>query len=248
MQDRLQKIMARAGVASRRAAEEMILQGRVRVNGAVVSELGVKADPASDHIKVAGKLLRPSARPLLYLMLHKPKGCMTTRHDPQGRPTVMDCLKGFRSRVFPVGRLDYHSEGLLLLTNDGEFAAQVISAKNKTPKTYHVKVNGNLTRDDLRKLRQGVKLDGRLTAPAKVRLISEGANPWYKVTLIEGRNRQIRRMFQRRGFLVEKLKRVQVGSLSLGRLPAGEFRRLDPQEAARVLRGPVHDRAGHDKG
>ena len=242
MRERLQKIIAHAGIASRRAAEELILQGRVRVNGAVIFELGTKADAASDHIKVDGKLLRPNDQPPLYLMLHKPRSCMTTRHDPEGRPTVMDLLKRLRSRVYPVGRLDYHSEGLLLFTNDGDFAERILAAKSEVPKTYHVKVKGHPTEEDLQKLREGVKLDGRPTAAAKVRLVRQAANPWYEVTLIEGRNNQIRRMFQKRGFLVEKLKRVKIGSLALGKLPAGEFRHLKPEEVAKMLRRPKEAR------
>ena len=238
MQERLQKIIARAGIASRRAAEELILQGRVRVNGALVFELGTKADAANDHIKVDGKLLRAANQPPIYLMLHKPKGCVTTRHDPEGRPTVMDLLKRIRSRVYPVGRLDYHSEGLLLFTNDGDFAERVLSAKSEIPKTYHVKVNGHPTEEDLQKLRGGVKLDGRPTAPTRVRLLRQAANPWYEVTLIEGRNNQIRRMFQKSGFLVEKLKRVKIGSMALGRLPTGKFRHLKPEEVKKMLRRP----------
>ena len=236
MQERLQKIIARAGVASRRVAEELILQGRVRVNGAVVFALGTKADAETDHIKVDGKMLRESNEPPIYLMLHKPKSCMTTRHDPEGRPTVMDLLKRLRSRVYPVGRLDYHSEGLLLFTNDGDFAERVLTAKSDVSKTYHVKINGQPTDEDLRKLREGVKLDGRPTAPAKVVLLRQAVNPWYEVTLIEGRNNQIRRMFLKRGLLVEKLKRVKIGSMALGRLPAGEFRHLKPEEVAKLLR------------
>ncbi len=242
MQERLQKIIAHAGIASRRAAEEMILQGRVRLNGKLVFELGTKADAATDHIKVDGKLLRAANQPPIYLMLHKPKGCVTTRHDPEGRPTVMDQLKRLRSRVYPVGRLDYNSEGLLLLTNDGDFAERILSAKSEVPKTYHVKIKGHPTEGDLQKLRDGVKLDGRPSAPARVRLLRQAVNPWYEVTLIEGRNNQIRRMFQKRGFLVEKLKRVKIGSLALGHLQAREFRHLKPEEVAKILR-----RAGEAK-
>lgn len=236
MQERLQKIIARAGVASRRKAEEMIEQGRVTVNGQVIRELGTKADAGRDHIKVNGKLLRIAAEAPLYLMLNKPRGYVTTRQDPEGRPTVMDLIKRHGSKVYPVGRLDYHSEGLLLFTNDGDFANRIISAKSEIPKTYHVKIKGALADKDLRKLREGIKLDDRPTAPAKVRLLRQGENSWYEVTLIEGRKRQIRRMFEKRGFLVQKLKRIKVGSLSLGKLPLGEFRVLKPEEVER-LRG-----------
>ena len=246
MLERLQKIIARAGITSRRAAEELILQGRVKVNGAVVFALGTKADAETDHIKVDGKMLRESNGPPIYLMLHKPKSCMTTRHDPEGRPTVMDLLKRLRSRVYPIGRLDYHSEGLLLFTNDGDFAERVLTAKSEVPKTYHVKINGQPTDEDLRKLREGVKLDGRPTAPAKVVLLRQAVNPWYEVTLIEGRNNQIRRMFLKRGLLVEKLKRVKIGSMALGRLPAGEFRHLKPEEVAKMLRRSQEEKPSNE--
>lgn len=242
MQERLQKIIARAGVSSRRGAEEMILQGRVRVNGAVIFELGTKANVEIDHIKVDGKLLKSTPRVPVYVMLHKPKGYMTTRHDPEGRPIVMDLLKRLRSKVYPVGRLDYNSEGLLLFTNDGEFADRVLSTESKITKTYDVKINGHLSEDDLRKLREGVKLDGQLTAPAKVRLSRTGPNPWYEITLTQGRKNQIRRMFKKRGFLVEKLKRIKVGSLTLGRLPSGKYRHLKPEELTKVLQSRKRSR------
>ena len=164
MQERLQKILSQAGVASRRKAEELIRAGRVLVNGKVVTELGSKADPDQDFIKVDGKLVRQAPRVFLYLMLNKPKGCVTTTSDPQGRPTVTELLGRYRSRVYPVGRLDYQSEGLLLFTNDGEFAHRVLSAKSRIPKTYRVKINGNPSNEDLQKLRAGVRLDGKATA------------------------------------------------------------------------------------
>ena len=231
MQERLQKIIAAAGIASRRKAEEMIEHGRVRVNGELIRELGTKADPDNDHIQVDGKSLRTS-KTLLYLMLNKPRGCVTTRKDPEGRMTVMDLLGRYRSKVYPVGRLDYHSEGLLLFTNDGAFTDGVLSAKSLVPKTYHVKIKGHPTAADLDKLRDGIRLEGRPTAPAKIHLIRKGEKPWYEVTLIEGRNNQIRRMFQQRGFLVEKLKRVKIGSLTLGKLPVRQVRPLTEKEVA----------------
>jgi 23S rRNA pseudouridine2605 synthase len=236
MQERLQKIIASAGIASRRKAEELIQAGRVTVNGRVVTELGTKADPERDHVKVDGKLLhRPRSR--VYLMLNKPRNCVTTLSDPEGRPTVMQFLQGVRERVYPVGRLDYHSEGLLLLTNDGEFSNLIQTGGARVPKTYLVKTSGSPSDDDLEKLRSGVKLDGRRTLPARIRRLQpEAANPWFEVTLIEGRQNQIRRMFQRQGFLVEKLKRVQIGPLQLGPLRPGEFRRLTEAEVARFRR------------
>ncbi|MDW8355929.1 MAG: pseudouridine synthase [Bryobacterales bacterium] len=229
--ERLQKILSRAGVTSRRKAEQLILEGRVTVNGEVVMQLGAKADPERDRIEVDGRRVRPPRR-LLYLALNKPKGCVTTLHDPQGRPTVMDFLRGIKERVYPVGRLDYHSEGLLLLTNDGEFANRLMSASSRVPKTYLVKVNGPLTPEQEREFREGIPLYGRRTAPAGLRLIRRAKNPWYEVRLIEGRQNQIRLMFRHFGRLVEKLKRVRIGFLELGSLKPGEFRSLTPAEVA----------------
>ena len=248
MQERLQKILSQAGVASRRKAEELIRAGRVLVNGKVVTELGSKADPDQDFIKVDGKLVRQAPRVFLYLMLNKPKGCVTTTSDPQGRPTVTELLGRYRSRVYPVGRLDYQSEGLLLFTNDGEFAHRVLSAKSRIPKTYRVKINGNPSNEDLQKLRAGVRLDGKATAPTKLRRIKAGDNPWFEVTLIEGRNNQIRRMFRRRGFLVEKLKRIKIGPLALAKLPMGKSRRLTEAEIERLRRRWAHKagKAAHE--
>lgn len=230
--ERLQKILARAGIASRRKAEQIILEGRVTVNGQVVTELGAKADPERDKIKVDGKLIK-LPRQYVYLALNKPRGCVTTVFDPQGRPTVMDLIRGVKARVYPVGRLDYHSEGLLLLTNDGAFAHAVTSASTHLPKTYLVKVNGMLTPEQEEEFRRGVPLGGRRTAPAGLKLVRRAVNPWYEVTLIEGRKHQVRLMFQHFGRLVEKLKRVRIGFLELGNLAPGEFRMLTPGEVAR---------------
>ncbi len=236
MQERLQKILSQAGVASRRKAEELIRGGQVRVNGRIITKLGSKADPDQDSIKVAGKVVRQAPRAPLYLMLNKPKGCVTTTSDPQGRPTVTDLLGRYRSRVYPVGRLDYQSEGLLLFTNDGEFAHRVLSSKSRVPKTYRVKINGNPSEENLQKLRAGVRLDGRVTAPVKIRRVRAGDNPWFEVTLIDGRNNQIRRMFRRCGFLVEKLKRIKIGPLALAKLPVGRSRPLTKAEVERLRR------------
>ena len=234
---RLQKIIAAAGIASRRKAEELITGGLVSVNGQVVTELGSKADPERDHIRVNGKLLHGPERHV-YLLMNKPKGYVTTLRDPEGRPTVMDLLHGVGARVYPVGRLDYASEGLLLLTNDGEFANRLMKAASHVPKTYMVKVAGTPTAEDLARLRAGLFIASEggqrvKTAPAKIRVIREAANPWYEVTLTEGRNRQIRRMFEEIGHHVEKIKRVRYGPLELDVHP-GEFRRLTPQEVARL--------------
>lgn len=231
-QERLQKILSRAGVASRRKAEALIVEGRVTVNGVPVTELGSKADLDSDHIKVDGKLVHSPKR-LVYLALNKPVNCVTTVSDPQGRATVMDLIHGVKERVFPVGRLDYHSEGLLLFTNDGEFANAITSASTHIPKTYFAKVNGPLTGDQEEQFRSGIPMDGRMTAPARLKLIRPAANPWYEVRLIEGRKNQIRVMFKHFGRLVEKLKRVRIGFLELGPLRPGEFRQLSAEEVER---------------
>ena len=235
-EERLQKILARAGVTSRRKAEELILEGRVAVNGAVVDRLGSKADLDRDHIKVDGRLLRPP-RKMVYIALNKPDCVVTTAHDPEGRRTVMDLVLGLKERVFPVGRLDYHSEGLLLLTNDGEFANRITSASNHVPKTYLVKTKGSLTEEQEQKFRAGVPLHGHRTAPAGLRLMKRGENPWYEVRLIEGRHNQVRVMFKHFGLLVEKLRRTRIGHLELGRLRHAEFRYLTPGEVARFGSG-----------
>ena len=234
-EERLQKILARAGVASRRKAETLMLEGRVTVNGQTIVELGAKADFARDHIKVDGKLLHPPKR-MVYLALHKPKGVVTTASDPEGRPTVMEFLKGVKERVFPVGRLDYAAEGLLLMTNDGEFANRITSAASHLPKTYLVKVNGLLTSDQEERFRGGIPLHGRRTAPAGLRIVRRAENPWYEVRLTQGRHHQIRDMFKHFGRLVEKIKRVKIGFLELGALEPGRHRPLTPAEVARFRR------------
>jgi 23S rRNA pseudouridine2605 synthase len=231
-EERLQKILSRAGIASRRKAEQLIQEGRVTVNGQIITELGSKADLGRDHIKVDGKLLR-APRGSVYLALNKPRGVVTTVADPQGRETVMDHLKGVGERVFPVGRLDYASEGLLLLTNDGEFANRLTAASSHVPKIYLVKTNGPLTPEQEEQFRSGVPLHGRRTAPAGLRLARRGANPWYEVRLTEGRHHQIRDMFRIFGRLVEKIRRVKIGFLELGSLQPGKYRRLTPAEVAR---------------
>ncbi len=231
-EERLQKILSRAGVASRRHSEQLIVEGRVTVNGQVITELGSKADLDHDHIKVNGRLLHPPKH-LVYLALNKPRGFVTTSSDPQGRGTVMDLVRGVKERVYPVGRLDYASEGLLLLTNDGELANRITSAARHVPKIYVVKVNGALSNEQEEQFRAGIPIEGRRTAPASLKLIRPGANPWYEVRLIQGRTNQIRLMFKHLGRLVEKLKRVKVGFLELGPLKPGEFRHLTPHEVER---------------
>ena len=233
-EDRLQKILSQAGITSRRKAEQMIVEGRVAVNGKIVTELGTKADIEQDHIRVDGKLLHKPKR-LVYVALNKPREVVTTVSDPEGRRTVMDLMKGLKERVYPVGRLDYHSEGLLLLTNDGEFANRVTSAATHLEKTYVVKVTGTLSEEQEAQFRRGVSLHGRRTAPAKLKLIKHGDAPWYEVKLIEGRQNQIRMMFKNFGVLVEKLRRVRIGFLPLD-LEPGKWRHLTPREVDRFRR------------
>src|ERR1700687_5289419 len=234
---RLQKIIAAAGITSRRKAEQLIAGGLVSLNGQVVTEPGTTADPEHNYIRVNGKLLRV-AQKYVYLLMNKPKGYITAVTDPEKRPTVMDLLRGVGVRVYPVGRLDYASEGLLLLSNDGELAAALMKASSHIPKTYLVKVAGTPSPEGLVKLRSGVCIQskgGRLskTAPAKIQVIREADNPWYEVTLIEGKNRQIRRMFEAVGHHVEKIKRVRYGPLQLD-VPPGKFRHLTLKEVTRL--------------
>ena len=301
--ERLQKIIAAAGIASRRKAEQMIASGLVSVNGQIVTELGSKADPERDHIRVNGKLLHGAERHV-YLAMNKPRGYVTTVHDPEGRPTVRDLIRGEKARVYPIGRLDYASEGLLLLTNDGTLAYRLMKAASHVPKTYLVKVSGIPDEAGLQKLRRGLMIpEGRFratsneslptesgsadapagaqkksrfpldslssmgrsgqaleargesasrftssarndksrkratervkTGPAKIRVVRESDNPWYEVTLTEGKNRQIRKMFEEIGHHVEKIRRVRYGPLSLD-MPPGEFRRLRFEEVERL--------------
>lgn len=243
-EERLQKILSRAGISSRRQAEEIIREGRVTINGAVVTEMGSKADLETDHIKVDGRLLR-EPRQLVYIALNKPNNYVTTVADPQGRPTVMDLLRGVKARVYPVGRLDYHSEGLLLLTNDGELANAIMSAATHIPKTYLVKVNGPLTAEQEQHFREGLPLGGRRTAPAGLKLVHRAGNPWYEVRLIEGRKNQIREMFKHLGRLVEKLKRIRIGPVDLGSLKPGAFRHLTVEEVAKLKRAAEQKSSKH---
>jgi len=230
--ERLQKILAQAGIASRRHAEELITQGRVQVNGKVVTELGTKADAGRDHIRVDGKLLQGSER-LRYFMLNKPKGFVTTVSDPEGRPTIMEFFSKMRERLYPVGRLDYLSEGLLLVTNDGELANKLTRAASGVEKTYLVKVSGQPSEEAIDRLREGVGIErgkpgsGRVqSAPAEIHKVRQGDNPWYEVVLIEGRNRELRKMFEEIGHHVEKIRRVGYGPLVLD-LEPGKLRELD---------------------
>jgi pseudouridine synthase len=243
---RLQKIIANAGLASRREAERLIQDGQVTVNGKVILELGTKVDPEQCHIKVRGQLIRLRTK-RVYLALHKPAGIVTTLKDPQGRPTVISLIHGIRERVAPVGRLDYNTEGLLLLTNDGELIHAVTHPRHHIPKVYRVKVKGKPTGEQLKKLRQGIKLHDGVTSPADIKKIKYfPANTYLEVTIYEGKKRQIRRMFERIGHPVIKLKRIQVGPILLGDLRVGKFRKLDGWEVARLK--ALTARTSPDKG
>ncbi len=242
-EQRLQKIVAAAGIASRRKAEELITSGRVQVNGQKVTELGSKADPDRDHIRVDGKLLKKPQQ-FRYFMLNKPKGVVTTVSDPEGRPTVMKFFARAGARVFPVGRLDYQSEGLLLMTNDGELANVLTKASSQVEKTYLVKVSGKPTEQELEQLRRGVMIErgrrgereGRvMTQPARISLVRDTDNPWYEVVLTEGKNREIRKMFEEVGHFVEKVRRVGFGPLVLDVLP-GKTRELNDEEVTQLKR------------
>src|SRR5215471_10181943 len=235
MQERLQKILAHAGVASRRHAEAMITDGRVTVNGHIVTELGSKADPAGDVIKVDGKKLRPAERHV-YILLNKPKNVMSTSSDPEGRPTVLEYVaRKVKERVYPVGRLDFGSEGLIILTNDGEFT-KLMTKAGVIAKVYHVKVSHLPAERDLDRLRRGAYLDNERLAPCEIEQLKGGDNPWFAVTLHQGRNQQIRRMFQAIGHPVEKLRRVRIGFLEDQKLKSGQWRFLTEHEIAQFKR------------
>jgi 23S rRNA pseudouridine2605 synthase len=233
--ERLQKVLANAGVESRRAAEALILSGRVAVNGAPVTTLGTKVDPERDVVAVDGRPIPRRVR-RAYLLLNKPAGYITTLRDPFGRPTVMEFVPD-SPRVYPVGRLDADSEGLILLTNDGDFANTVAHPRHLLEKEYHVAVPGRVTESGLRALRSGVEIDGRMTAPAQVSMLRfDGRTTWLSIAIHEGRNRQIRKMLQSLGYRVERLVRVRIGPIRLGSIPQGSYRHLTTSEI-RQLKG-----------
>jgi 23S rRNA pseudouridine2605 synthase len=229
--ERLQKILSRAGLASRREAERWIVEGRVTVNGAVVTKLGSQADMGKDKIKVDGKLI---ARPALtYLLFHKPAGIITSLHDPEGRPHLGEWLEtlGKKGRLFPVGRLDFNSSGLLLLTNDGELAQKLTHPRYGVSKVYRVKVHALPSERELERLRKGIQLEDGWTAPARARIVEVlKKKAWIELELREGRKREVRRMFEALGYFVEKLERIRMGPLRLGSLAPGEYRPLLSQE------------------
>jgi len=234
MQERLQKILSRAGIISRRGAEEMITAGRVAVNGSIVTELGAKADPDRDTITLDGRKVSVAVAGV-YLLLYKPAGYMTTLKDPEGRPLVTDLLKEVRERVYPVGRLDYNTEGLLLLTNDGAWANALAHPRHEVDKGYHVRVRGKVTEEQLRRLAAGVDLEDGKTAPAVVSLVKESdSNTWISITIHEGRYRQVRRMCEAVGLSVVRLKRVSYAFLDLKGLKQGEYRTLTMDEVERL--------------
>lgn len=232
MQERLQKLIAQAGIASRRAAEELIKAGDVSVNGKVVTELGTKADPEKDHIKVRGKLINEKLKHQqhVYILLNKPKGVLSSVSDPEGRTLVTDLVKG-AGKLHPVGRLDFNTEGLIILTNDGKFTNKV-TASRTIPKVYQVKTKGIPTDVAIRKLARGIRLeDGFKTAPAEIKTLKPtDKNGWYEVTLYEGHNQQIRKMFDSVGHSVVKLKRIRIGRISDAGLKVGNSRKLLPEE------------------
>jgi len=238
MQQRLQKLIAVAGIASRRHAEELIAAGEVRVNGKMVTELGAKADPETDHIKVKGRLINPllEKQRNVYVLLNKPKGFLSSMADPKERPLVTDLVPSSLGRLHPVGRLDFNTEGLLLLTNDGDFTNLITSARNRIAKVYEVKVKGVPPESAIERLRRGIAISkGERTAPAEVRKMREiKANSWFEITLHEGRNQQIRRMFDAIGNSVVKLRRTRIGVLDDKGLPLGKWRRLKEIEVKRL--------------
>lgn len=234
-EERLQKILAKAGIASRRNAEELIRQGKVTVDGTIVTEMGCRVDPDKQVVAFEGRPLRQEEEKI-YLLLNKPRGYVTTLHDPQGRPIVSSLLNGITSRVFPVGRLDFDTEGALIMTNDGDFAERILHPRFEIERTYLATVRGVPNREKIRKLEEGLELDGKKTWPAKVRIIdSEPATTTLEITIHEGRKRQVRMMFQAIGHRVLTLKRIAYGGLQLGPLPTGKYRRLTPSDLALIF-------------
>ncbi len=234
--ERLQKVLAAAGIASRRASEALITAGRVRVNGEVVRTLGTRVDPSRDAIKVDGKRIPPAPAVRTYLLMNKPRGVVTTLKDPEGRRTVADLLPKIGARVFPVGRLDYNSEGLLILTDDGDLAQLLTHPTHGVEKTYAVKVRGRPNEGAVRRLLTGVNLDGRRAKAIRAKMTRPGPNSWLELTVHEGRKHLVRRMLEGVGYRVLRLRRTEYGGVRLGALPAGAVRRLSERELG-ALRG-----------
>jgi pseudouridine synthase len=244
--ERLQKILSKAGIASRRAAEQLMLEGRVSVNGATIRELGTKADTAHDDIRVDGRRVK-AAETTRYLLLNKPRGYVTTRSDPEQRPTVIDLLRGVREYVYPVGRLDFDSEGLLILTNDGELAARLTHPSHGVPRVYEARVLGVPDRHDLDRLHRGIPIEGRRTEPAEIELLTEkGGHATLRVTIREGRNRQVRRMCESIGHPVTQLRRVAIGPIRDAKLKLGSWRELTADEVARLRKAAAKTAMPHD--
>lgn len=235
MQERLQKILARAGFASRRGAEQLMLEGRVTVNGEPVQELGTKADVGTDDVRVDGVRVKPPKGPV-YVVLNKPRGVVTTRSDPEGRPTVMDLVPRVAG-LFPVGRLDVTTEGLILLTNDGAFAERVSHPRYEVPRVYHAKVHRVPGPETLDRLQEGVRVEGDFMAVDRARVIQSENNAWVEVELHEGKQHEVKRLLEAVGHPVSKLKRVSFGPVSVKGLEPGQFRLLTPEEVAGLLRG-----------
>jgi len=245
--ERIQKILSRAGIASRREAERMVLEGRVTVNGKVIDTLGFKADPLKDHIKVNGKRL-VRFEPNVTLLLNKPRGYVSTVRDPEDRPTVMDFLKGVKQRIYPVGRLDVDAEGLLLLTNDGDLAYLLSHPRYSVPRTYLAKVSGVPDERDLNRLKRGVSLeDGKAKAVSVSILRLSEKNSWIRIVVTEGRNHLVKRMLFAIGHSVLKLKRIEFGLLRLGTLSPGQFRHITSEELSRLKKyaEDLRRRSGH---
>ena len=230
MEFRLSVFLLKASVASRRGADQLIAQGSVTVNGQIVTNPATRVEVGRDHVKVDGKLIRKLA-PRVYLMLNKPTGCVTTAKDPQGRKTVFDLVNRVKVKVEPIGRLDFDSEGMLLMTNDGDLAQKLMSPASKVPKVYKVKVRGHPSREALQTLREGVKLDGRKMLPAKIKSVKKSDDyTWLRITIVEGKYRQVRRMFQTIQHPVVRLRREKIGPLHLEDLAPGRFRYLSQDE------------------
>ena len=253
--DRLQKVLARAGVASRRKVEDLLREGRVTVGGEP-AKLGQSFDPAAGPIRVDGEIIDPGRLAPLYLLVHKPPGVVSTMEDPQGRATVLELVPPeLRPGLVPVGRLDFHTSGLLILTTDGDFAQKVAHPRHGCTKTYEAKVKGQPSKEALDKLRRGIRLDGRPTGPCRIEPRGKvrgerrpGDTSWWTVTLGEGRNRQVREMFQRIGHPVRKLRRVAIGDLREPEMPMGTYRELAPGEVARLRAGSGRRRGGKGAG
>jgi len=230
MQERLQKILAKAGIASRRKAEELIRQGKVTVDGKVVTEMGIQVDPEHQRIEFDGKGVTVEEKKI-YVLLHKPAGYVSTVHDPQGRPIVTELIRGIRERIFPVGRLDLDTEGALLLTNDGEMAQKILHPSHEVNKTYRATVKGKVSKKKVEMLSRGINIDGRKTWPALVKVFSAGVRETtLQITIHEGRKRQVRKMCEAVGHPVLKLKRIAYGKLKLGNLAPGKFRFLSKKD------------------